>query len=192
MRNDSNRRRAALAVAAVGFICSFQAAAVEPQPEDAAQLINEVRRQVAACGGSVRASVQREEAGAGAVPSRPTLVWNAQLAAAAEQHSRAMAEQAFFDHVGRDGRRVAQRADAAGYRWRTIGENLAAGHRTLQDAVGGWLRSEGHCRNLLDARFPVFDLARVVSDRPNDRFRVYSTLVLRPQAMPVLQTASAD
>jgi uncharacterized protein YkwD len=103
-----------------------------------------------------------------------------------------MAEQAFFDHVDREGRRVAQRADAAGYQWRAIGENLAAGHRTLDDALRGWLRSAGHCRNLLDERFTDFGLARVVSQRPNDRYRVYWTLVLGRPAAAVVRTASAD
>jgi len=187
MRSVSRFQRTALTVAAAGLFGGFTASAAEPAPDEAAQLINDVRRQVAACGETPRAGVTPDTAAA----HRPVLVWNPQLAAVAEQHSRAMAELAFFDHTGRDGRRVGQRADAAGYRWRSIGENLAAGHRTLEDAVRGWLRSDGHCRNLLDARFSEFGLAKVVSERPNDRFRVYWTLVLGRQAIP-LQTASAN
>mgnify|MGYP001766169366 CR=1 FL=1 len=60
-----------------------------------------------------------------------------------------MADQGFFDHVGPDGRRAAQRADAAGYRWSVIGENLAAGHATL-DAVSGRMRHVLSTRNACD------------------------------------------
>lgn len=190
MRELPTRRRAILAAAAFALFSSVQAGAAELVPEEAAQLINAVRQQVAACGETARTGGLRDDASA--MPNRTPLVWNAQLATAAEQHSRAMADQAFFDHVGRDGRRVSQRADAVGYRWRFIGENLAAGHRTLEAALRGWLRSEGHCRNLLDERYSDFGLARVVSDRPNDRFRVYWTLVFGRPAIPVVRTASAN
>ena len=190
MRHDAKRWLAALA-AALGLLSATPAAAEGLEPEEAAQLINEVRQRIAGCGEMLRANAQRGTAPS-ALPGRPPLAWSPRLAAAAEDHSRAMAEQAFFDHVDREGRRVAQRADAAGYRWRSIGENLAAGHRTLDDALRGWLRSEGHCRNLLDERFTDFGLARVVSQRPNDRYRVYWTLVLGRPAAPVVRTASTD
>lgn len=162
-----------------------------PEPELAARLINELRQRVAGCGAMLRTG-SRADALPVSIPVRQPLAWNPRLAEAAEEHSRAMAEQAFFDHVDRAGRRVAQRADAAGYRWRSIGENLAAGHRTLEEALRGWLRSEGHCRNLLDERFTDFGLARVVSQRPDDRFRVYWTLVLGRPAVQVVRTASAN
>lgn len=167
------RRTLAGAALAVGLLNGGQALGAEAMPEAATALINEVRQQVAGCGEALLASGR-----AGPVPVRPALVWNARLAQAAERHSQEMATQAYFDHVGRDGGRVSQRADAAGYRWRSIAENLAAGHRTLADAVRGWLRSEGHCRNLLDERYSEFGLARVASERPGDRYRVYWTLVL--------------
>ena len=37
--------------------------------------------------------------------------------------------------------------------WRTIGENLAAGYVTAQDAVDGWMDSDGHRANILNAEF---------------------------------------
>ena len=161
----------------LGLLPALHASAAEQATEGTAQLINEVRQRTAGCGELLKSAGQQVR-GVESLASRPALVWNPQLAAAAEQHSRAMAELAFFDHRGRDGRRVSDRADAAGYRWRSIGENLAAGYRSLEEALRGWVRSEGHCRNLLDERFSDFGLARVVSDRPNDRYRVYWTLVL--------------
>jgi len=192
MRHDPTRVRAALAGIACALFVALPAAAADAGPDEAGQLINDVRQRVAGCGERTRAADALAGPASTPAPARAVLAWNAQLAAAAEQHARAMAEQAFFDHTGRDGRRVAQRADAAGYRWRAIGENLAAGHRTLEQALAGWIRSEGHCRNLLDERFSDFGLARVVSQRPDDRYRVYWALVLGRPAAPVLRASLSD
>ena len=189
MRDDSRRWYARVAAFAVAMLAALPAFAADPDPAEAAQMINEVRQRIAGCGAMLRASAAPDDARPAA--SRPALAWNAQLAAAAEQHARSMAENAFFDHTGLDGSRVGSRTDAAGYRWRAVGENLAAGQRTLEAAVQGWLRSEGHCRNLLDERFADFGLARVVSRRPDDRYHVYWALVLARPAT-IVRTASAN
>jgi uncharacterized protein YkwD len=175
-----------LAVLAFGLLPVFQVMAAEQMPEGAAEMINTVRQQAAGCGEAMRTAATRDVR-ATPTPGRQALVWNPQLAQAAEQHSREMARLAYFDHVGRDGSRVSQRADAAGYRWRSIAENLAAGYANLADALRGWIRSEGHCRNLLDERYSEFGLSRVVSERPGDRYRVYWTLVLGRPAQPALR-----
>ena len=181
-----------MAAFALAMLAGLPAFAADPDPAEAAQLINEVRQRFAGCGAMLRTSASPGSGGnVGAASGRPALSWNPKLAAAAEQHARSMAENAFFDHTGLDGSRVGSRTDAAGYRWRAVGENLAAGQRTLADAVQGWLLSEGHCRNLLDERFADFGLARVVSQRPDDRYRVYWALVLaRPAG--VVRTAAVD
>lgn len=186
MHVTSHDWRTALAAFAFGLLPVFQAMAAEQMPEGAAEMINSVRQQAAGCGEAMRMAATRD-ARATTAPGRQALVWNPQLAQAAEQHSREMARLAYFDHVGRDGSRVSQRADAAGYRWRSIAENLAAGYSNLADALRGWIRSEGHCRNLLDERYSEFGLSRVVSERPGDRYRVYWTLVLGRPAQPVLR-----
>jgi uncharacterized protein YkwD len=70
----------------------------------------------------------------------------------------------------------------ANLRWQVIGENLAAGHPRLEDAVAGWLHSRTHCTALLDPRFTEFGLSRTDSSSPNDAFGTYWTLVLgRPR-----------
>ena len=186
MRYTFKRLPAAIAAVGLALSACLPAGATESLSEDAAQRINAVRRHVAQCGDAPaviapRASAADAHAPSIAAPLRAPLVWNARLAAAAEQHARSMAEQGFFDHVGPDGRRAAQRADAAGYPWAVIGENLAAGHATLEAALAGWLRSDGHCRNLLDARFVEFGLARVEGHRPDDPYRVYWAVVFGRQ-----------
>jgi uncharacterized protein YkwD len=67
-----------------------------------------------------------------------------------------------------------------------VGENIAAGQETLDDALRAWAASEGHCRNLLDARYAEFGLARVVGGREGDPYGVYWALVMaRPAALPL-------
>ena len=81
------------------------------------------------------------------------VAWNGALAAAAVAHSRDMAAHRHMTHEGTDGSEVGTRAGRAGYRWRTIGENIAAGHTSAREAVAGWIDSPGHCANLMNPAF---------------------------------------
>jgi len=83
----------------------------------------------------------------------PPVRWNPALADAARAHSSDMATQRYFDHRARDGSQVAERAERAGYAWRHIGENIAFGQRSPQEAVAGWLDSPGHCANIMNGGF---------------------------------------
>jgi uncharacterized protein YkwD len=84
--------------------------------------------------------------------ARP-LTWSAALGTAAEGHSRAMARDNYFAHQGLSGDSPGDRARAAGYRGRNIGENIAAGQGSPSDAMQGWLASPGHCANLMSPQF---------------------------------------
>ena len=84
--------------------------------------------------------------------ARP-LSWNASLGAAAQGHSKAMAYGNYFAHKDPDGDMPADRARAAGYRGRQIGENIAAGQGSPGKAMAGWLASPGHCANLMNPMF---------------------------------------
>ncbi|QXI18749.1 CAP domain-containing protein [Pseudomonas hamedanensis] len=84
--------------------------------------------------------------------ARP-LSWNAALGAAAQGHSKAMAYGNYFAHRDPDGDMPADRARAAGYRGRQVGENIAAGQSSPGKAMAGWLASPGHCANLMS---PIF------------------------------------
>lgn len=52
-----------------------------------------------------------------------------------------------------DGDTPADRAHAAGYRGRQIGENIAAGQGSTSQAMASWLASPGHCANLMNPLF---------------------------------------
>jgi uncharacterized protein YkwD len=88
-----------------------------------------------------------------AFAAAPPVAWNDALGAAALEHSRDMASHRRFAHEGSDGSLVAGRATRAGYDWRLVGENIAAGQRSAREAVEGWIESPGHCANLMN---PVF------------------------------------
>lgn len=83
----------------------------------------------------------------------PPLQWSAALGDAALAHSRDMATRRYFNHRAKDGSEAAERATRAGYRWRRVGENIAFGQRTPEEAVAGWLDSPGHCANIMNRDF---------------------------------------
>jgi Cysteine-rich secretory protein family len=152
---------------------------------DAANLINNIRQRLDACGEEgMLADPGVQRVSTTAKRTRPMLVWNTKLAAVAAQHGQAMAEQGFFDHTDPNGRTVGNRVTDIGYRWRVVGENLAAGQQTLGEAMRGWLLSSGHCVNLIDERFTEFGIARVVSGNPSDPYGIYWVLVMGKPKVP--------
>lgn len=70
---------------------------------------------------------------------------------AAQLHSDDMAKRNYFDHQTPEGSRMTDRADAFGYRWRLLLENIAAGQDNPADAVAGWMRSSEHRAAILNA-----------------------------------------
>ncbi|WP_277758307.1 CAP domain-containing protein [Pseudomonas sp. A34-9] len=108
-----------------------------------------------------------------------SLSWNAALAAAAQGHSKAMAYGNYFAHQDPDGDLPADRARAAGYRGRQIGENIAAGQSSPGRAMAGWLASPGHCANLMNPMFTQVG-AGFASEARSDE-GVYWTMVFGAQ-----------
>jgi hypothetical protein len=81
-------------------------------------------------------------------PTGPLTI-NMLLNVAAEAHAVDMAERDFFAHTNPDGEGPGDRARAAGYEG-PVGENIALGYDTAEQAVRGWLTSNtGHCSNLM-------------------------------------------
>ncbi|MFM7335856.1 MAG: CAP domain-containing protein [Tabrizicola sp.] len=113
---------------------------------------------------SVLSSINAARAKAGCGPLRT----NPKLMAAARSHARAMAEQNFFAHVGKDGSRFSSRIHRQGYSYRSAAENIAAGHKSAGDVVRGWLTSAGHRKNILNCQMKETGIAVVyqADDRP--------------------------
>ena len=64
-----------------------------------------------------------------------------------------MAQRGYFSHVDPGGVAPDTRILATGYQPRAMGENIAAGAATPLMVVNGWMESDGHCRNIMDATF---------------------------------------
>ena len=114
------------------------------------ELINEARSHKRTCGKKVYR------------PAGP-LKAVATLNKAALRHAQDMAQHSFLGHTGSDGTQAAQRATGAGYSWRTVGENVAAGSATPEQAVKDWLESPGHCANLMKTDYTDTGIAVVVA-----------------------------
>ena len=113
----------------------------------------------------------------GIFPAVPALAWNDALTQASLVHSEDMVALNFFSHTGSSGSSAGQRATAAGYVWSTWGENIAAGQASVDSVMAGWLASDGHCANLMNARFRDIGLA-CVSGTANNSYRTYWTMTL--------------
>ena len=84
-------------------------------------------------------------------------VWDADLCRMARAHSENMGRHNFFSHVGPDGQRLKDRAQAAGIlHFSLIGENIAY-NLGYDDpgtfAVEHWMLSPKHRANILDEHF---------------------------------------
>ncbi|HZW13151.1 MAG TPA: CAP domain-containing protein [Noviherbaspirillum sp.] len=110
----------------------------------------------------------------------PPLEWNDTLAKAALVHSRDMADRNYFRHEATDGSQVGDRAQRAGYRWQSVGENIAAGQGSAQQVVEGWLSSPGHCANIMNRGFTEMGAAYALNQ--NSDASIYWTQVFgRPR-----------
>jgi uncharacterized protein YkwD len=87
------------------------------------------------------------------------LKWNTSLFNAAAGHSYDMATTDFFSHTSLDGRSFAQRIATAGYAWRTIGENIAAGQSSIDEVFNVWMDSPGHCANIMSGNYSEIGMA---------------------------------
>jgi uncharacterized protein YkwD len=56
---------------------------------------------------------------------------------------------------------MSDRVNATGYQWSRLGENIAAGYSSINSVVEGWMRSDGHCANIMNADFDEVGLACV-------------------------------
>ncbi|WP_349972763.1 CAP domain-containing protein [Pseudomonas caspiana] len=125
------------------------------------------------------ARAKARQCGTQAVAATTPLTWNPALASAAENHSRGMANNNFFDHMDRDGRMPGDRAELAGYSGQQIGENIAAGQGSVAKVVEGWLASPGHCANLMNPAFKELGAAYAVD--PKSDAGIYWTGVFGAQ-----------
>ncbi|RMX65756.1 hypothetical protein KXD40_004187 [Peronospora effusa] len=91
------------------------------------------------------------------------LCLNSKLAAAAKRHSDDMATKGYMDHDGSDGSTLSTRVTDAGYDWEALAENIAAGQTDVASVVKGWMESEGHRTNIMNADYTMLGAAYAYS-----------------------------
>ena len=121
--------------------------------------INQLRAAGASCGTR------------GTFAATTALSWSPLLTQAGAAHSQDMATLNYFSHNSADGRDLADRVNATGYAWNTLGENIAAGFASVNLVMDGWTASDGHCANLMNPDFTEVGVACV----PGASGSVYNT-----------------
>lgn len=110
------------------------------------------------------------------MPPAPPLAWSDELASAAARHSADMARRDYFSHASPEGARVGARVTAEGYSWRSVGENIAGGDRSVEVVTRGWMDSPGHCANIMNPEF--VDIGAACVEWPRTTWGTYWTMVL--------------
>ncbi len=87
------------------------------------------------------------------MPPVPPLVWDNQLEQAAAIHSIDMAKRKSMSHYGSDGSTPEVRVKRVGYQWKNVGENVAYNFDMDKVIPNGWIKSEGHCKNIMNPDF---------------------------------------
>ncbi len=90
------------------------------------------------------------------VNGKKPLIYNDKLAQAAQNQVSIMAEMGILSHELNG--KLRERVTRVGYRG-AVGENVAGGQRTLEQAIEGWLESRAHRATLLSEKFTEFGLA---------------------------------
>ena len=130
--------------------------------------------------GDLERRILREVNAARRAAGRSPLTPDPEVTSIARAHSRAMAQQSFYDHRDLAGRLPADRAYDAGYRFQRYGENLFAGalfdtksiwreggrtrvsylwytpDELAATVVEGWMESVGHRENMLSGFYSHF------------------------------------
>ncbi len=81
------------------------------------------------------------------------LTYSERLEDAANAHVRDLWARSFFDHVNPDSLGPSERALEAGFCHQYVGENIAAGQRSVQAVTEAWKNSPPHDDNMLEPGF---------------------------------------
>ena len=108
--------------------------------EEVVVLVNQARAQPRKCG-------TKSFAAAG------PLSMNGGLRCASRVHSADMASKNYFSHTDLQGKSPGWRIAQTCYGSSFVGENIAGGYASPQKAVEGWLKSPGHCANIMNPAY---------------------------------------
>ncbi len=138
---------------------SRTAAAADPLPAPSATVVplatsnssTSYEKQVLALINKARST--KRKCGSKTYAKAKALKWNSKLALAAERHSADMSNRNYFSHTAKNGKSAGSRIKATGYKYKAMGETLAAGYATPESVVKAWLKSAGHCKILMSKSY---------------------------------------
>ena len=110
-------------------------------------LINQQRQKGCNCGNTYYKAV-------------PPLKWNTTLEKVAKAHSDDMRRRNTMTHYGKDAKDPGNRLNKAGYKWSTWAENVAMGQQNEEEVMKSWLKSPGHCANIMNPDVTEVGVAR--------------------------------
>ena len=144
---------------ALAIACTKSADSTEPVPEVSSsgvnktlvlQLVNDVRKKGCQCGDTW-------------YPPAAAVTWNDLLERAAINHSKDMSQNNYFSHTSPNGDNAGARIREVGYLWMAYGENIAMGYNNEKEVVAGWIKSPGHCKNIMNRNYKEMGVAKVNS-----------------------------
>ena len=130
-------------------------------------LVNEARAKQRRCG--------RKK-----MSAAPALALSTMLTKAAAVQAADQAANNFMGHRGSDGSEVGVRVTRTGYRWSSVGENVAAGQPDADTVVKAWLDSPGHCENIMGPQFREMGVAFVAAPKSELRM-LWAQVFAAPQ-----------
>jgi len=86
-------------------------------------------------------------------PAAPPLNWDDRVAAAAQGHSKDMADNQHFSHEGTDGSDAGDRLMNEGYDPSAWGETILVGIENMSKVVDSFLNSPEHCSIIMDPTY---------------------------------------
>ncbi len=111
------------------------------------------------------------------------LTFSPELNVAALAHTQRQAADGDIYHTDPlDGSDPGDRISRAGYSFSTWGENVAAGYRSPESVMLGWMTSPGHCRNILNPAFTELGVGYVTGGKKYGQF--WTQAFARPRNVP--------
>lgn len=118
----------------------------------------------------------------GIFPPVPPLTWNSHLYESALEHVYDLAYSDTFAHDGSgteyditgEGKpsKFYERIVAHGYsHYYSVGENIAGGQRNLEEVMKAWMKSPGHCENIMKNTYTQVGIAIVIKE--DSTYQVY-------------------
>ena len=88
------------------------------------------------------------------------LKWKTTLEKVAKPHSDDMRRRNTIAHSGKNAETPGNRLSKAGYKWSTWAENVAMGQQNEEEVMKSWLKSPGHCANIMNPDVTEVGVAR--------------------------------